>query len=43
MIIQLDLNTPEEKVKELIDKGVIVAQCSNSLQERSLKKDQLYD
>jgi intracellular sulfur oxidation DsrE/DsrF family protein len=32
-----------DALKELIDKGVIVAQCSNSLQERSLKKDQLYD
>ncbi|MBV2226412.1 MAG: DsrE family protein [Sphingobacterium mizutaii] len=33
----------EEALKELIDKGVTVAQCTNSLQERKLKKEQLYD
>ncbi len=32
-----------DALKELIDKGVIVAQCTNSLQERNLKKEQLYD
>lgn len=32
-----------EDLKKLIDKGVIVAQCTNSLQERNLKKEQLYD
>ena len=32
-----------DDLKELIDKGVIVAQCNNSLEERKLKKEQLYD
>ncbi|GAA4145634.1 hypothetical protein GCM10022216_29750 [Sphingobacterium kyonggiense] len=37
-------DSPYEKdLKKLIDQGVIVAQCNNSLQERNLVKDQLYD
>lgn len=33
----------ETALKSLIDKGVIVAQCLNSLKERNLKKEELYD
>lgn len=33
----------EEDLKSLIAKGVIVAQCNNSLHERNLTRDQLYD
>ncbi|MEH6307368.1 DsrE family protein [Olivibacter sp. CPCC 100613] len=33
----------EEALKKLIDKGVIVAQCLNSLKERNLNKEALYD
>ncbi|MVZ63046.1 DsrE family protein [Sphingobacterium humi] len=32
----------EEAIKDLIFKGVRVAQCNNSLQERNLTKDQLF-
>lgn len=32
----------EEALKNLIDKGVIVAQCLNSLRERKLTKEELY-
>lgn len=33
----------EEPLKDLINKGVIVAQCTNSLKERKLKKEDLFD
>ncbi|MDM8176450.1 DsrE family protein [Olivibacter sp. 47] len=33
----------EPALKSLIDQGVIVAQCLNSLKERKLKKEELYD
>jgi intracellular sulfur oxidation DsrE/DsrF family protein len=33
----------EEELKALAEKGVIVAQCSNSLHERKLTRDQIYD
>lgn len=33
----------EDALKELIAKGVRVAQCTNSLHERNLKKEQLFD
>lgn len=33
----------EEDLKALVEKGVIVAQCSNSLHERKLTRDQIYD
>ena len=33
----------EEDLKALVQKGVIVAQCNNSLRERKLTPDQLYD
>lgn len=33
----------ESALKDLIDRGVIVAQCHNSLVERKISRDQLYD
>ena len=33
----------ENDVKGLIEKGVIVAQCNNSLKERNISRDSLYD
>lgn len=33
----------ENALKELIQKGVIVAQCNNTLKERKINRDQLYD
>lgn len=33
----------EQDLKSLVEKGVIVAQCSNSLKERKMTKDQLFD
>lgn len=33
----------EQSLKDLINKGVIVAQCLNSLEERKLSKDELFD
>jgi uncharacterized protein len=33
----------EEDLKALVEKGVIVAQCNNSLKERKLTREQLYD
>lgn len=33
----------ETALRDLIDKGVIVAQCHNSLRERNLTKEELYD
>ncbi|NSL90834.1 DsrE family protein [Chitinophaga solisilvae] len=33
----------ENDLKNLVGRGVIVAQCSNTLQERKISKDQLYD
>ena len=32
-----------DDLKALVQKGVIVAQCNNSLHERNLTRDQLYD
>jgi len=33
----------EEDLKALVQKGVIVAQCNNSLREKKLTPDQIYD
>jgi uncharacterized protein len=33
----------EEDLKALVEKGVIVSQCSNTLRERKISRDQLYD
>lgn len=33
----------EEALKDLVEKGVTVAQCNNSLKERKLSREQLYD
>jgi intracellular sulfur oxidation DsrE/DsrF family protein len=33
----------EEELKALVEKGVIVAQCNNTLKERKISRDQLYD
>nr|WP_294899613.1 DsrE family protein [uncultured Pedobacter sp.] len=33
----------EDQLKDLVEKGVIVAQCNNSLKERKIGRDQLYD
>jgi intracellular sulfur oxidation DsrE/DsrF family protein len=33
----------EEDLKSLVQKGVIVAQCNNSLKMRKLSRDQIYD
>jgi uncharacterized protein len=33
----------EDDVKALVEKGVIVAQCGNTLKERNINRDQLYD
>lgn len=33
----------EDAIRELVDKGVIVAQCLNTMQERKIAKDELYD
>lgn len=33
----------ENDLKELIQKGVIVAQCNNTLKERKISREQLYD
>jgi intracellular sulfur oxidation DsrE/DsrF family protein len=33
----------EEDLKALVQKGVIVAQCNNTLREKKISRDQLYD
>ena len=33
----------EEDLKALVEKGVIIAQCNNTLHERKISRDQLYD
>jgi intracellular sulfur oxidation DsrE/DsrF family protein len=33
----------EDQLKELVEKGVIVSQCNNTLKERKISRDQLYD
>ena len=33
----------EEDLKALVQKGVIVSQCNNTLRERKLTRDQIYD
>ena len=33
----------EEELKALVERGVIVAQCNNTLKERKIGRDQLYD
>lgn len=33
----------EKDLRELVEKGVIVSQCNNTLQERKISRDQLYD
>ncbi|ATL48073.1 hypothetical protein COR50_13365 [Chitinophaga caeni] len=33
----------EKAFRELAEKGVIIAQCENTMRERKLSKDQLYD
>ena len=41
--IMLKGSNYENDLKALIEKGVIVAQCSNSLHERNLTRDSIYD
>lgn len=36
-------NKFEEDLKSLVEKGVIIAQCANSLRERKIERSQLYD
>ena len=33
----------EEELKALVEKGVIVSQCNNTLRERKISRDQIYD
>ena len=33
----------EEDLKALLEKGVIISQCNNSLRERKISRDQIYD
>lgn len=33
----------EEDLKNLVKKGVIIAQCNNTLKERNISRDKLYD
>ena len=33
----------EEDLKALVEKGVIVVQCNNTLRERKISRDQIYD
>lgn len=33
----------EEDLKSLVEKGVIVAQCNNTLQERKISRDKIYN
>lgn len=33
----------EEALKQLVKKGVIIAQCANTLQERKIDRDRIYD
>ena len=33
----------EEDLKALVEKGVIVSQCNNTLRERKITRDQIYD
>lgn len=33
----------EEDLKALVERGVLVAQCNNSLKEKKISRDQLYD
>lgn len=33
----------EQKLKELISKGVIVAQCANTLKEKNMQRSELFD
>lgn len=33
----------ENDLKELVEKGVIVSQCENTLHERKISRDQIYD
>ena len=33
----------EEDLKALVEKGVIVVQCNNTLKERKISRDQIYD
>ncbi|WP_300602329.1 DsrE family protein [Niabella sp.] len=33
----------EETLKSLVEKGVIVAQCANTLHERNIERDKIYD
>jgi len=41
--INLKANNYGDQLKELIEKGVIVAQCHNSLVEQKISPDQIYD
>ena len=36
-------NKYEEDLKTLVEKGVILAQCNNTLKERKISRDQIYD
>ncbi|MBO9592972.1 MAG: DsrE family protein [Niabella sp.] len=33
----------EESLKSLVEKGVIVAQCANTLRERNIEREKIYD
>ena len=33
----------EQDLKALLEKGVIISQCNNTLRERKISRDQLYD
>lgn len=33
----------ENNLKDLVNKGVIIAQCANSLKERNIERNELYD
>jgi intracellular sulfur oxidation DsrE/DsrF family protein len=39
----LKTNEHENEMKALVEKGVILAQCDNTLKELNIKRDQLYD
>jgi intracellular sulfur oxidation DsrE/DsrF family protein len=38
-----NINNALNDLKALVQKGVIIAQCNNSLKERKITRDQLYD
>lgn len=42
-LLKANADKYEKKIKDLIQKGVIVAQCENSLTEQNRTKDEFYD